>query len=171
MKKYKYIMYKVDEYMTVLLPFFFVMLILFCLNSCGPLKEIPIQYIDRIEYRDTTIYIKDTIKIEVPKEVVKEVIPDIDTSYIETSIASSIAYVDTTKRAIYHKLEQNGEIKILYDTLVKVQYVDRYIEKEVPVIQTVEKYKRDSIFWISIILNIIVVLIIAFKIYLKTKKI
>ena len=131
-----------------------IALCLVSIISCSTIKEVPIQYIDRVEYRDTTIFIRDTIKIEVPKEVVKEIIPQIDTSYLETSVASSIAYLDTTKKALYHKIEQKGDIKILYDTLVRVQYVDRYIEKEVPVIQTVEKYKRDTLFWMSIIFNV-----------------
>lgn len=154
---------------TVLAPLLFIFLLMICMNSCSTIKEVPIQYIDRVEYKDTTIYIKDTIKIEVPKEVVKEVIPQVDTSYLETSVASSIAYLDTAKRSIYHKIQQKGHIDILYDTLVTVQYVDRYIEKEVPVIQTVDRYKRDTLFWISVIFNVIILMYIAFKIYLKIK--
>jgi hypothetical protein len=118
------------------------------MTSCAGIKEIPVQTVEKVVYRDSLIYINDTLRVEVPKEVVKEVIPHIDTSYLKTSLAESIAYLDTTERKLYHTLTQKGEIKIKYDTIVKVQYVDRIVEKEVPVEVEVIKYKRDTFFWV-----------------------
>lgn len=147
----------------------FIALCLVSIISCSAVKEIPVQYIDRIEYRDTTIFIKDTIKVEVPKEIIKEIVPEDTISILRTSVALSEAKVE--KGMLSHRLEQKGTIPVQIDTIVKVQYVDRYIEKEVPVIQTVEKPVRDNIFWFSIILNIIVVLVIGLRIYLKIKQV
>lgn len=136
--------------------------------SCSAVKEIPVQYIDKVEYRDTTIFIKDTIKVEVPKEIIKEIVPEDTTSILRTSVALSEAKVE--KGMLKHRLEQKGTIPIQIDTIIKLQYVDRYIEKEKPVIQTVEKPIRDNIFWFSILFNLTVVLLFAFRIYIKFKK-
>ena len=116
--------------------------------SCGPLKEVPVQYIDRIEYRDSLVYIHDSVEVPVPYEVVKEVLPALDTSVLKTSNAESVAYLDTTRRMINHTLEQKGTVKTVIDTVIKVEYVDRLIEKEVPVEVEVVKYRRDALFWV-----------------------
>ena len=138
--------------------------------SCSTTKYTPIQTIEKIEYRDSLIYIKDTITIPIEKEVIKEVIPSIDTSYLETSVAKSVAYLDTAKRQLHHTLTQEGEVKTIIDTTHIITYVDRYIEK--PIIQKNEviKYKRDALFWIVTIYAAIITLLIAFKAYLKLKK-
>lgn len=117
------------------------------ISSCATVKEIPVQTIEKVVYRDSLVYIKDTIRVEIPKEVVKEVIPQIDTSYLRTSYAESYAYVDTTERRLHHTLSQRGEVKVKFDTIVKIQYVDRIVEKDVPIEVEVIKYKRDSLFW------------------------
>lgn len=146
-----------------------LVMILFSFIGCGTTQYIPTTTVDRVIYKDTTIIINDTIFVPIEKEVIKEVLPDIDTSYLKTSLAKSTAYLDTNSRKLHHTLEQSGEVKVIVDTFYTVTYVDRYIEK--PIVQEVEviKYKRDSIFWVSIIANILVFLIIAFKIYLKMK--
>lgn len=118
------------------------------ISSCATVKEIPVQTIEKVVYRDSLVYIKDTIRVEVPKEVVKEVIPQIDTSYLRTSYAESYAYVDTTERRLHHTLSQRGEVKVKFDTIVKIQYVDRIVEKDVPIEVEVIKYKRDTFFWV-----------------------
>lgn len=118
------------------------------ISSCATVKEIPVQTIEKVVYRDSLVYIKDTIRVEIPKEVVKEVIPQIDTSYLRTSYAESYAYIDTTERKLHHTLSQRGEVKVKFDTIVKIQYVDRIVEKDVPIEVEVIKYKRDTFFWV-----------------------
>lgn len=137
--------------------------------SCSVVKEIPVQTIEKIEYRDSLVFIKDTVEVQIEKQVVKEILPQLDTSLLQTDLAESIAYLDTTKRQIYHTLEQRGKVKYIIDTIYKVEYIDRIIEKEIPIKVEIVKYKRDNIFWISIILNILVIAFFAFKIYLKLK--
>lgn len=136
--------------LTVLLPALMILVGGLLLVSCGATKEIPVQYIDRIEYRDSVIFIHDSIEVPVPVEIVKEVIPQLDTSYLKTSVAESIAYLDTTKRKLHHTLEQKGTIKTVYDTVVKIKYVDRIIKQDVPIEVEVIKYRRDALFWVLV---------------------
>lgn len=138
--------------------------------SCGTTKYTPVQTIEKIEYRDSLIYIKDTITIPIEKEVIKEVIPSIDTSYLETSVAKSVAYLDTAKRQLYHTLTQEGEVKTIIDTTHIITYVDRIVEKEVPVEVEVEKPYIPVFFWIMAIYAAIITLLITFKAYFKLKK-
>ena len=138
--------------------------------SCSTTKSIPVQTIEKIEYRDSLIYIKDTITIPIEKEVIKEVMPSIDTSYLETSVAKSVAYLDTAKRQLHHTLTQEGEVKTIIDTTHIITYVDRIVEKEVPVEVEIEKPYIPTFFWIVTIYAAIITLLIAFKAYLKLKK-
>ena len=125
---------------------FSLLYVLLC--GCSTIKEVPIQQIDRIEYRDSVVFVHDTISVPVPYEVVREVIPDIDTSYLETSVARSVAYLDKDKKQLSHSLEQKGEVKTKYDTVIVVEYVDKYIEREIPVPVEVEKPYIPDFFWI-----------------------
>lgn len=125
-----------------------ILLLYGILSGCSAIKEVPINNIDRIEYRDSVVFIHDTISVPVPYEVVREVIPDIDTSYLETSVARSVAYLDKEKKQLSHSLEQKGEVKTKYDTVIVVEYVDKYIEREIPVPVEVEKPYIPDFFWI-----------------------
>ena len=135
--------------------------------SCGPLKEVPVQYIDRIEYRDSLVYIHDSVEVPVPYEVVKEVLPALDTSVLKTSNAESVAYLDTTRRMINHTLEQKGTVKTVIDTVIKVEYVDRLIEKEVPVEVEVVKYRRDALFWVLLGWTLFTLLIVMLRLCVR----
>lgn len=154
-------MIKVIKYPLMLLVFGLVL-------GCGSIKEIPVINTEKIVYRDSTIYIRDSVFIEVPKEIIREIVPEDTTSILRTSVALSEAKIE--KGMLHHRLEQKGQVKAQIDTVVTVQYVDRIIEKEKPIEVEVVKYKRDTIFWFSIIFNVIVLLLTAFKIYLKLKK-
>ena len=138
---------------------------LFLATSCGSVKQIPVQTVEKVVYRDSLIYVQDTIKVEIPKETVKEVIPYIDTSFLKTSLAESVAYLDTVERKLHHTLTQKGEVKIKYDTIVKVQYIDRIIKQDVPVQVEVIKYKRDALFWCLLGWAIFCVILLGLKIF------
>lgn len=145
----------------------FILILLLVAVSCGTTKYLPVQTIEKIEYRDSLIYIKDTITIPIEKEVIKEVMPSIDTSYLETSVAKSVAYLDTAKRQLHHTLTQEGEVKTIIDTTHIITYVDRIVEKEVPVEVEVEKPYIPTFFWIVTIYAALITLFITFKAYLK----
>lgn len=141
--------YVFTDIMTVVGPALFFIIIAL-LTSCSTIKEVPVEYIEKIEYRDSLVYIRDTVGIEVPYEVVREVLPELDTSYLKTSVAESVAYLDTAKRQIHHELAQNGHLQAVLDTVIVVEYVDRVIEKEVPVEVEIIKYRRDALFWVLV---------------------
>lgn len=163
------LMMKEDNILTYILQFVFalIMVVVICISfvGCGSIKEVPVQTVEKIVYRDTTIHIKDTVKIEVPKEVVKEIVPQDTTSILRTSVALSEAKVE--KGMLHHKLSQIGQVKAQIDTVVTVQYVDKIIEKEVPIKVEVEKKHIPNWAWISLIINVVILLLISFKIYLK----
>lgn len=131
------------------------------------IKKVPVETIEKIEYRDSLVYIRDSIEVQVPVEKVVEVLPALDTSYLNTSVAESIAYLDTAKRQIHHTLEQKGTIKTKIDTVFKVEYVDRFIEKEVPVEVEVIKYKRDALFWVLVGWTLFTILIVLLRLCIR----
>ena len=141
---------------------------MFVLVSCSTTKYLPVQTIEKIEYRDSIVYVNDTITIEVPKEKVVYVAPADTLSQISTSLAFSEAKVE--KGILTHTLEQKGQIKTKIDTFFVVKYTDRIVEKEVPVEVEVEKPYIPTFFWIVAIYAVIITISIAFKAYLKLKK-
>lgn len=135
---------------------------IFLLWGCAKTVYVPAETIYKTEVRDSIIKITDTLRVEVPKEVIKEVLPIIDTSRLETKVAQSIAYVDTLNRKLIHKLENKPSFNTKIDTIVKVVYKTEYLEK--PVITEVEKEIPyvPTFAWICIIYSI---LSIGIKIY------
>jgi hypothetical protein len=158
--------YVFGDIMTVIGPAL-IFIIIALLTSCSVIKEIPVQTIEKIEYRDSLIFVHDTVDVPVPYEVVKEVLPDVDTSYLQTSVASSVAYIDTTKRQIHHELTQKGHLQAILDTVIVVEYVDKVIEKEVPVEVIKEVKHIPNWCWINLIYSIIITLLVCLKIYLN----
>lgn len=141
-----------------------------CISSCCAIREVPINTtqtdsvrIERVvEYRDTTIY------VDVPREVIREVVPELDTLYMENTVATSRSYLDTTTRTL------RGELKTkptklpqpvkLPETTEKEEIIKEII-KEVPVTVEVEKRYIPKWCWYSLICNIVVVLLIGFRLY------
>lgn len=145
----------------------FLLLFIPLFMGCAAVKEIPVTDYEKIVYRDSTVYIRDTVTIEVPKEIIKEIVPQDTTSILRTSVALSEAKIE--KGMLHHKLEQQGQIKTVYDTIVTVQYVDRIVERDKIIEVEVEKYKRDTLFWYLLVFHIIVILIMVLKLYFRLK--
>ena len=154
------------DYIVYLIPALLIVFVGTLLVSCKSTVQIPVQTVEKIVYKDTLVYVHDSVFVEVPFERVKESLPIMDTSYLKTSLAESIAYIDTANRKLYHTLEQKGEVKIVYDTIVKFRYIDKVIEKEVPVEVEVIKYKRDALFWWLLAWAIFCLLLIGLKIFI-----
>lgn len=133
------------------------------LASCAKLKYVPIKTEEKVIIKDSIVRVIDTVTVEVKEEIVKEMLPAIDTSILETSVAKSVAFLDTLERKLHHTLEQKGKLKVQIDTCYitqikeKIVFQDRPIEVKVP--------KRDSIFWYSIIFNIIILLIAIMRLF------
>lgn len=138
--------------------------------GCAKTIYVPVQGENKIEYRDSIIHIVDSVKVPIPVEKVVEVIPQVDTSRLETSVAYSEAYLDTINKKLTHTLKnKNTALKAKLDTIVRVEYVNQYIEK--PVIQEVKvevpyvpkPYKYSM--WFSVI----VILLVGVRLFLKFK--
>lgn len=145
---------------------------LLSLVSCSTVKYVPISDSENIHKVDSTIiqYRDTTIFVEVPVEVVKEVVPQLDTLYMETSLSHSTSYLDTTTRTLKGELKNKIEPieKIVYlPSKEHIVYRDSIITKEVPVEVQVEKKHIPQWVWYSVIFNVIVLCYIGFKIYLK----
>ena len=145
---------------------------LLLLVSCSTVKYVPISDSENIHKVDSTIiqYRDTIIFVEVPVEVIKEVVPQLDTLYMETSLSHSTSYLDTTTRTLKGHLENKTEPieKIVYlPSKEHIVYRDSIITKEVPVEVEVEKEIIPKWCWYSVIFNVIVLCYIGFKIYLK----
>lgn len=89
--------------------------------GCGPAKMVTesqrdsviVHVVDSVVMRDTVIM------VEVPQESDKALIPDTDTSYLQTSLAESWAYLEHGQ--LYHSLRNRSDMLLP----VKVQYMDR----------------------------------------------
>ena len=147
-----------------------IVMIGFSFIGCSTVRYVPIENIEKIIYKDSTIYVNDTITVEVEKQIVKEVLPQLDTSILQTDLASSIAYLDTNKRQIHHTLKQEGNIKFVFDTVYVTNTVEKIIEKEIPIEVEIEKKVVPEWTWWSLIFNIVVVLLVVFCMYVKNIK-
>ena len=146
-----------------------IILFLFLLPiGCAKAIYVPVQGEHTIEYRDSLIYVKDTIFVTPPVEE-KENKTLQDSSHLETSIAVSDAWIDEDNN-LNHTLKNKSDtvIKYIYDTVVVTKNVKEYIEK--PVITEVEKEIPyvPTFAWICIIYSI---LSIGMKIYRLFRKV
>ena len=143
---------------------------LLSLVSCSTVKYVPISDSENIHKVDSTIiqYRDTIIFVEVPVEVIKEVVPQLDTLYMETSLSHSTSYLDTTTRTLKGELKNKIEPieKIVYlPSKEHIVYRDSIITKEVPVEVQVEKKHIPQWVWYSVIANVIVLCWIGFKVY------
>lgn len=127
--------------------------ILLGIGGCSTVKHVkyvPIQTEERVEIRDSLIYIRDTVTVEIPKEIVKEIVPTDTISILKTSVATSEASLE--QGHLHHTLEQSGTVKAEIDTCYitqikeKVVYQDRPVEVEVPV-KYVPSFYKFCLWW------------------------
>ena len=147
-------------------------LLLLLMVGCSTIKYVPITDTENIHKVDSTIiqYRDTTIFVEVPVEVVKEVVPQLDTLFMETSLAESTSYLDTTTRTLKGELKNKQEPleKIVYlPSKEHIVYRDSIITKEIPVEVEVEKEFIPKWCWYSVIFNVIVLCYICIIIYRK----
>lgn len=140
--------------------------------SCSTVKQVPIANTENIQRVDSTIiqYRDTTIYVEVPVEVIKEVVPQLDTLFMETSLAKSTSYLDTTTQTLKGTLANKTEPieKIVYlPSKEHIVYRDSIVTKEIPVEVIVEKPYTPNWCWYSLIINVICGMLIGFKIYRK----
>lgn len=145
------------------------LLLLLGIGGCSTVKYVPIQTEEKVIVKDSLIYVRDTITVEIPKEVIKEIVPTDTTSVLKTSLAMSEARLEEGR--LYHSLEQSGAVKTVVDTCYvtrieeKVVYQDRPIEvpKEVKYIPSFYNF----CLWWFIGTVLLIALWIVMKIYVK----
>ena len=135
------------------------LLIIFILlfTACKTIQYVPIKGDTQIEYRDTTI-IKDSI-IYTPVEVIKEIVPDMDTLYMSTSLAESKSYIDKDNKVLRGEMKNKKGITETIKWKEKIVYRDSIVTQEIPVevIKEVVKTKHpfyEPILWLFTLLSI-----------------
>lgn len=138
------------------------------LISCGTTQVLAEkETIEKIIVKDSLIY-RDSI-VYIPQERIVEIVPQLDTLFMDIETASSKTYLDTTNMLLKGELKSKKKEVVKYQTII--EYRDRidtvYIKEPQPY-EVIKKEKYiPSIFWYSLIINIVVILFIIFKIYLK----
>lgn len=119
---------------------------LLCLSGCGVLRcQKP-----ELQVKDSLVlHIKDSlairyipVEVPVPVEVIREIIPSSDSSHLETSVARSDAFIDSTGN-LHHTLENKADSSLHVDVPVEEHFHTEqqqasHVEKET-VIKEVEK--------------------------------
>ena len=137
----------------------FLILLLFV--SCSTIKYVPIKGEDIYH---TEYITKDSI-VYTPVEVIKEVAPELDTLYMETSVAKAKAYLDTNLNTLKGEMKNKKEIiyrdKIVYRDSIVIQ------KQEIPVPVEVEKKVIPKWVYYSLGLNILATIVFAIRLYFR----
>lgn len=140
--------------MSSLLRWIAVALTLAISGSCCPMKNLTTSHSDttRVEVREVVRLVTDTVEVQVPVEVQTAIVPD--SSHLETSYASSDAYL-TAEGQLYHSLSNKAgarpiEIKrefVVRDSVVYRTQIDKQV---VEVERDFTKFERFQItaFWV-----------------------
>ena len=140
----------VGPFLCEIAAFLAALFILLGIGGCANVKYLQMQTEERVEVRDSLIYIRDTVTIEIPKEIVKEIVPEDTISILKTSVATSEARLE--QGHLHHTLEQSGTVKTKIDTFYttkiveKAVYKDRPVEVEVPV-KYVPSFYKFCLWW------------------------
>lgn len=142
-----------------------ILLILFIVGCSAPRPTTVVETV--VNYRDSLV-IKDSIReVILPVEVIKDITPVYDTLHIETSLASSKTWIDTTLHMLKGELKNKPVAKIPVPVKEHLVYRDSLVYKEVPV--EVEKpvkthYKYEWWLWAYMVFTLA---LMGFKLWLK----
>ena len=140
-----------------------LLIFLLLFTGCSTIKYVPIKGEDIYHTEYVT---KDSI-VYTPVEVIKEVVPELDTLYMETSVAKAKAYLDTNLNALKGEMKNKKEIiygdKIVYRDSIIIQ------KQEVPVEVEVEKKVVPGWCWWLLGINILAVIYFAIRLYFRLK--
>ena len=134
------------------------------LFSCGTPKYITVKEKEYI--KDTVLIKADTVKVDIPVEVKVNVVPELDTLKMETSVAESTAYLDTLTQTLKGTLKnKKTELKKEIQVVEKTKIVEHKVEVPVPY----EVVKTKVPLWAWILLSIDVSLLVGFLLSLWFK--
>ena len=148
---------------------FIALLLLLVLSGCSSVKQVAVETDTKVIVRDSIIHVIDTVRVEIPKEIIKEIVPQDTISILKTSLAESTAKVENGK--LNHELRQQGAIKVRIDTCYITKIEEKITYQEVP-IEVIKEVKHIPN-WVSysLLANIAFILLIGIKLYLGMKKI
>lgn len=149
----------------------YILAILLVVGCATPkIVYVPTKGEDKIIYRDSTIILRDTIKVPLPVEE-KETTTKRDSSHLETSVATSDAWIGEDNTLNHILRNKNTTLKTKRDTVIVVEYVDK-IKTEV-LIEEVEKPVPyiPKIYQISLWFSIAVISFFIGYLFFKLKKI
>ena len=148
-----------------------ILTILSVIIGCGTTHHTPSTDTNvHYEIRDSIRYIDSLVPIPIPVERIVDVVPVYDTLKLETSVAKAQAYVDTTTHTIKGCIENKKDsIKtvIKFKDRKVVEYRDSVVVKTVPVEVKVEKKVVPSWCWWLLGINILILILIGIRLYLK----
>lgn len=139
---------------------YLLILVAIMLGACGTPKYITVKEKEYI--KDTVLIKADTVRVEIPKEVVVNVVPQLDTLKMETSVAEAEAYLDTLTQTLKGSLKnKKTELKKEIQVVEKTKYVEHKVEVPYEVVKTKVPL------WAWILLSVNVGLLVGFLIKLK----
>ena len=138
-----------------------LLIFLLLFTSCSTIKYVPVKVEDIYH---TEYITKDSI-VYTPVEVIKEVVPELDTLYMETTVAKAKAYLDTNLNILKGEMKNKKEIiykdKIVYRDSIIIQ------KQEVPVEVEVVKKVVPGWAYYSLGLNILILSFFLGRLILK----
>ena len=144
------------------------------LLGCSTLKHQPTTTTNVVTVvKDSLVIHQDTVMIDIPIERYVDVVPVYDTLRLETSLAKSEAYVDTLTHTLKGNLEHKPnslKTEIKYVERTRIEYRDSLVTKEVPVEVEVIKTKVPKWCWYLLVLNVLTLVAIGIRVYLKSLK-
>lgn len=123
-------------------------------TGCGCYKHIPVvETVIRdsvaVHVKDSTIFHIDTIKVYIPDESSDAIIASSDSSHLETSVATSDAYIDSLGR-LHHSLDNKAgatlEKEIQVPETFHTQYTETFHEQDEKETVTIE-VEKDLTWW------------------------
>lgn len=108
------------------------------LFGCSP--KVIVRETAKIEYRDSIVTKIDSVEVPMPVEVIREVVPALDTLEMETSAAAAKAYLDTASKSLRGEMKNKKSMVAPVPVTEKYQYRDSIIFRDIPV--EVERIKK-----------------------------
>ena len=154
--------------MKRILPILIAILLVF---GCGTARRTTIiehktetHYIDSTRWHDSTIY------YTIPIERYRDYASLLDTLRLETSLARSEAYIDTTNNTLKGSIENKRDsLKTVIKWKEHIVYKDSLVYQEVPVEVTKEITKYPKSYWWFMGFTLLTGIYFALKVYLKIK--
>lgn len=146
-----------------------------CVCSCGNTRFIPVESekTEKIEYKDSTIWnIKDSV-VYIPVERYKDYTGFLDTLTIEGTLSIAKAWNDTTRHILTGTLENKEGFSKETKTEYRYKIVEKtdtvFVKEPVPYPVTKIERKIPKWVWVSLVFNLLVLLWIGLRIYLRLK--